>query len=160
MAINQMKTLLATATQGSADAFVQASVVTGLQAIGDIGYKIRRVQFGLPAPVEVDSAVYVSVTQKSQTATPGINDRSLIAAIYRHVKLTTSGLIVYETAGPSNIFRWDDDEDMIIATDPLYFQLDSDTTSAANAATLRIDYQEIRLTETQRLAIMNNALTG
>jgi hypothetical protein len=160
MALNQLKTLVATATQGSADAFVQQSIVTGLQAIGDIGYKIRRVFFSLPAPVEVDSAVYVSVTQKSMSATPAISERSLIAAIHRAVRLTTSGIFVYDTAGARDLFRWDDDEDMVIATDPLYLQLDSDATSASNVAVVRIDYQEVRLTETQRLSIMNNALTG
>lgn len=160
MAMNQLKTLVASVTQASADAFVEGTIVTGLQAIGDIGYKIRRIVFSLPPPVEVDSAVYCSVTQRSQTATPNPNTRSWLAGITRFVKLTTSGILVYEGVGPGTIFTWDDDEDMIVATDPLYFQLDSDTTSAANNCTARIDYQEVRLSETQRLSIMNNALTG
>jgi len=160
MALNQLKTLVGTATQGSADAFVQASITTGLQAIGDIGYKIRRVSFFLPSLIGADSAVFASVTQKSFAAFPTFNERSLVAFIYKGMELTTSGMTVDYNSGPSTTFVWDDDMDMVIATDPLYLQLDSTSTAAANVAYCRIDYQEIRLTETQRLSIMNNALTG
>lgn len=160
MALNQLKTLVGSVTQGSADAFAQGTIVTGLQAIGDIGFKLRRVSFRVPRLIGADSDFEVALTQKSFAAIPAFTERSLVAAIGGYMELTTSGMAFVHVAGPIHTFYFDDDMDMVIATDPLYFQVDSTGTSAANTVYVRVDYQEVRLTETQRLAIMNNALTG
>lgn len=143
--------------QGSADAFVQAEIETGLQQVGQ-AYGYRVIEIGVKvSPLPFVDACYfdLTFTRQSVAATPSLNDRSLIWGYSRAVELATSGAYTQE-----QIVRWQppDAANVIVVENPLYVQLDSGSTSIAMSATGYILYESVKLTDTERLSLIAQSL--
>lgn len=148
--------LVVSATQGSADAFVEAQITTGLQNVARQAFRIRRIEFQFPPIVAVDSSFSLCLARKTLAAIPTMTAHSVIRLHTRQVELTTSGLGIVDLQAEWTYSR---EEDLVIVEDPLYFQCDSATTSAANTFYCRIGYETRTITEVERLAIVAASLS-
>ena len=161
-ATQQLQILGGSLTQSAADTFTEVEITTGLGGAGSGGglaYRIKRIEFGFPDTVEVDSAILLALNRKS-TASFGATiqaQRYNIALQRRTVKLTTSGLIVYFRESEQ---RFSDEDNYLIVEDPIYFCVGSVTTGAANQATFRIFYQQVAIRELERLQILASYATA
>lgn len=151
-----LKFLSATVTQGSADAFATTSVATGL-ANASLGYKVRGITYQCPAFVETDCDFQLQVVRRVPTAIVAITDRTLVHALDFNLIITTSGQQIYPRLRE---FWFDDNLDLLLVEDPIYFSIDSSGTSATNAARVRIYYEEVRLSETAKLAALTESLNA
>lgn len=144
------------ATQGSADAFVQTSIATGLANIS-AGYRVRGITWQHTALAEVDCNLQLQLNRRSATAVLSLTDRRVIH--YRNIvrQLTTSGLVDTDVVRE---FWFDQDLDLLIVEDPVYLVLDSASTGAANDAYVKVYYEQVRLTETQKLAALSESLNA
>lgn len=153
-----IKFLSGSATQGSADAFVASEMATGLLN-NNIAYRVRAITYQWPAFVEVDADYAVGIFRRSVSAFPAslIGDRTVLDLRTKIVKITTSGSWItdqYDT------YFFAKDLDLLIVEDPIYFAADTTGTSAANAFRVRILYEEVRLTDTQKLAALTESLNA
>lgn len=140
-------------TQGSADAFASAEVATGLSTV-NTGYRVREIWYFLPAFVEVDSDITMQWSRRSATALVSSTDRRLLHSATKQVAITTSGQFVQDRVLR---FEFPKDLDLIIVEDPIYLLIDSTGTSLANILSARIYYEQVRLTETQKLAALSES---
>jgi len=143
--------------QGSADAFVQASISTALSGQTNVCYRMKELVFELPQVANANACDYqVTFTRKSFAAIPAITEKSLIFTFRRSVAFATSGEAVYD-----RVFRftWSDSDAPIIVEDPIYVQFDSATTSAANTLYWRIGYVIQSINATDRLQLIANSLS-
>jgi len=151
-----LKFLSGAVTQSAADTWTVAEMATGL-ANATLGYRVRGFVFGLPAPVEVDSELEIIIGRRSMATAPTIADRTLLW-IFNYIRdLTTSGLIDMQRYPFVPI---DKDLDLLIVEDPIYIGCGSATTGLANTARVRLYYEEVRLTETAKLAALTESLNA
>lgn len=154
-----LRYLYATATQGSADAFVQTSISTALSGLTREVLDIRELVIGWPAlsvATIAGARVAMALTRVSFAAECQINDLGVVMKWDRINRFTTSG----HGWGPLvERFTFGEGE-LLLAEDPIYFQLDSDATSASNVARIRIGYEIARVTEVERLALRLDSLAA
>jgi len=154
MAIKPPGYLLASATQGSADAFAQTTIPTGLNLIGNLAYKINCVRWFHTPLLAVDAqAMIVTLTRRSKTAIATWTDPDSILYIAKNVELATSGAFVDEYVG-----TWIPESDCYIVEDYLYLQIDSTATTAANTARIRIEYESVRVTDAERNSLLSRTV--
>lgn len=151
-----LKFLSATVTQGSADAFATVSMATGLANL-NAGFRVRAIDFQFPLLVGADCQVDLQLLRRVPTAIVAATDRTLIWSKQRVCELTTSGMIVYSL---NDYTAFDRDMDLLIVEDPIYFSIDSNGTSATNNGRCRVYYEEVRLSETAKLAALTESLNA
>ena len=149
--------LCATATQGSADAYAETAVSTGLSNVVKTAMRIRSIEWFLPALPSADSDISVALKRKTGSSV-AFSNVAVIAGLSKKVELTTSGSPVYEQF--PNVQYYERDMDLLIVEETLYFQIDSTTTSAANVAYLRIGFEYRTVTENERLQILAATATA
>lgn len=155
--------LWGTATQGSADAFVQLSMATGLSGQTRTAYQIHEImiEWGLAqvaasgAIPGVTSLIELALTRKSLTAMPVITEKSLIAKFGKQVSFTTSGL---SWASKVERYTYTEDDNLLVVEDPVYWQLDSVSTSLTIVAEVRIGYVPVSISDVDRLTLVANSL--
>lgn len=155
--ISPLKFIYVSATQGSADAFVQAQFSTGLSGQTATVGKIREILWEMPnlGAVNLASAEF-SITTKTQAAMPTLLDKSIIIRSKVQVNFGTSGMAVYENV---RRFTFQADDDLLFVSDPLYFQFDTNATAAVNTGYLRIGYTLEKISEVDRLTLLANSLS-
>jgi len=151
-----LKFLSGSVTQGSADAFATAEIATGL-ANANLGYRVRGIQFSFPGPVEVDSDIVIQLARRTPTAALGFSDRTLLWSFARYVKLTTSGIFVYDNPV---IWTIPKDMELIIVEDPIHILVDSSSTGLANVASARVYYEEVKLTALEKVTALAESLNA
>lgn len=145
--------LTLTALQGSADAFVQASLATGLT--GTTAFNLRTIQRQLTVAMVVNGATYqMALTRRSKTSMPNLSDPDVIWMEELQGIFTTSGALMVQR---TNIFRFD--EDIPIVEETIYCQLDSAGTSASNNLILRLGVDVDTITPIDRLTIVSRSIT-
>jgi len=152
---NLVRYLSGRCTQGSADAFVQASISTGIVAEDGVGLEIVALEFtfnGLIEAIAADSNIVWSLTRDTQTAVIGLNNTDCIIYDGIMVGLVTSGMF------SSPVRRaYSDIQGLFIVEPTIYFQLDSNGTGITNQMDVRIYYKEVALSEVDILRILQNA---
>lgn len=148
-----LKWMFATATQGSADAFAETEFATGLSAATRTAFRIRRIEFYLPALAEADSNIQL-VLRRNSAAAIAIAGSAVIASIWRQSQITTSGAVIQEISGPTLTYTYAKDEEFLVVEESLFLDIDSAGTSASNAGSVRIGYETRQITENERLQIM------
>ena len=161
-ATQQLQVLGGSVTQSAADTFTEAEITTGLggvQSGGGLAYRVKRIEFGFPDTAEVDSQILLALNRKSTTSMGATiqAQRYNIALARRNIKLTTSGMIIWNREESQ---RYSDEDNYLIVEDPIYFACGSVTTGAANVATFRIFYQQIAIRELERLQILASYATA
>jgi len=142
-----------TATQGSADAFVQGSVLTGLQSRQ--AYNLRRigVEFS-PNLSRVDNAdLEVALTRRTKTAMPNISDVTVIFKCKFETNILTSGALWFP-----DIFWFDMVQDVPIVEETLYMQLDSNATTLTHTAIMRLEVDDDTISDIERLTLLTRGI--
>jgi len=145
-----LKWLIATATQGSADAFVENEFQTGLSNVTRTAFRIRRIEWGLPLLIGADCSFLVQLGRNSQAAITTTLGNPVINTVFRSMELTTSGMVVQDN---SPWIAYARDEELLIVEESLFLRLDSTGTSASNSCACRIGYEQRTITENERLSI-------
>jgi hypothetical protein len=140
-------------TQGSADAFATASITTGIASV-NLGLRIREIVVSWPSLVEVDANVQFEIMRRLPTAIVGVSDRRSVITQTRQIALTTSGLVVNDLI---TRIAYPKDLDLMIVEDPIYFSVDSNGTSLSNVIVCRIYYEEVRMTDVQKLSALQES---
>lgn len=157
-----LRFLYATLTQGSADAFIQANMATALSGQTKTAYRVREIliEWGVAGSSQgqgvFNGGVWeLCLTRKTQAAMPVITDKSVIAKFKRASAITTSGASILDTISR---YVYSEDDDLIIVEDPVYWQLDTAGTALTNVAQVRVGYQEVSISEVDRLTLITNSL--
>jgi hypothetical protein len=151
---NVLKYLFATLTQGSADAFIQASIATAFGVDKTVGV-IRSIEVLWPRlGIAANSNAEIYLTTKSFAAVPVFGtDKSILWGAKRFAELATSGGYV----NPAGLSRdvWDDDDPFapIICESTLYAQFDSSNTTLTGTAYLKIGYVEDTMNDGDRFSL-------
>lgn len=158
MALKAATTPLAFAlTQGSADAFVQASVLTGLS--GNTAYNVRQVFSELTnsaaiSGTNVDAVWEMAITRRSKAAMPNLADTDVIWKRSLAVLYTTSGHVLVPLTEV-----WTPQLEVPIVEDTLYAQLDSNGSGLSNAAVVRLEVELDTMRDIDRLNLIARSLT-
>lgn len=145
-----------TAVQGAADAFVEASVVTGLQGTQS-SYRLRELLLELP-PMSSAAAndMQVQINRRSKAAIASISDPDVIFNFREQIQWATAvGILRRER---SLRFVFSEDEDVRIVEETLYLDVDSASTGAANTIVVRLGVETVRISETDRLSLLVRSL--
>jgi hypothetical protein len=144
-------------TSGSADAFVQGSVLTGLS--GRQAYNLRAISWELVNPqagsLANNSEISFSITRRSKTAIPLISDTDVIWKKRLDFKVTTSGAITFISAGSEAIAL----QEIPLVEETLYAQLDSSSLGYAASVVLRLDVEVDTMSDIDRLNLIARSLT-
>lgn len=141
-------------TQGSADAFVQGSVATGIVPEDGLGLQVvgMEVVLGPCESVSADFDFQWSLSRDTKTAICTYVDSDSILYDGFSGSLTTSGQILIPLG-----HRYPFVDGIFIVEPTVYFQLDSAATGFAQSAAVRIYYQEVSLSEVDILRVLNNS---
>jgi hypothetical protein len=142
-------------TQGSADAFAQGSVSTGIVPEEGIGLEVIGLEFVMPISlntISADSEILWSLARDTKTAVVSFNDDDCITYDGRSFALTTSG--TYEI---HNSYRYAPVHGTFLVEPTIYGQVDSTSTGLTITAYWRIYYQEVKMSEVDILRVLNNS---
>lgn len=143
-------------TQGSGDAFVQGSVLTGLS--GRQAYNLRALFFEfVPAAWTFANGqdLSLAVTRRSKTAMPTLTDPDVIWMRKFRAVMVTSGAIFFQQAD-SYVFP---QEEVPIVEDTLYAQMDSTSLTNAWSSIIRLDVELDTISDIDRLNLITRSLS-
>lgn len=150
--------LVISATQGSADAFIQGSVLSGLS--GRSAYNLRAVSFEITGYVASSlanaSEISLAITRRSKAAMPAISDSDVLWKRQWQFKLTTSGAVFIPTMCGTDIIGL---AELPLVEETLYAQLDSSTTAATLTAIIRMEVELDTMSDIDRLNLITRSLT-
>jgi len=154
MALDTIRWLDITCTQGGADAFVQGSVSTDLVPEDGYVYKVNRVVADLVtniSAIAADSQIEWSMTRDTKTAVAAFNDSDTIIHNTISFALVTSGAAFF-----NGLFEYDFADRGVFLVEPtIYAQFDSTATTLTMTMLFRIYYSLVRATEIDILRIVN-----
>lgn len=153
-----LRFIYGTATQGAADAFVASQITTALSGSSGIAYRVRELVLELSSPSIVvggNADLQVALSRRTKTAMPLISDPDVILKQSFTHRLTTSGRWVIDLI---KRFTYSEDDELLIVEDPLYLCLDSDGTSAVQVCSCRIGYEQVRISDVDRLTLLTQSL--
>lgn len=158
MALDAATTPLAIAlTQGSADAFVQGSVLTGLTGRQAYNVKAIMIEFlsssGLYT-VAADSEVSVAITRRSKTSMPNLADSDVLYKRIFNFALVTSGVAYF-----NGVEIYVPQIEMPLVEETIYAQLDSTGTTLTLAAVVRLEVELDTMSDIDRLNLIARSLT-
>jgi len=142
-------------TQGSADAFVQGTVDTGIIPEEGRGLKVVKAEFFLSTPLQAVSAdfdIFWSLTRDTKLTVTGVTDDDSLLYDGWSGSLTTSGQILIPARR-----EYSELEGIYLVEPTIYGQLDSTATGLTLSAQWRLWYQEVSLSEIDILRILNNS---
>jgi hypothetical protein len=152
-----MSRLGVSVTQGGADAFAIAAIVTGLNGQVQRGYSIDQILFNMPIPLAAaNSEVEICLSRRIKTAMPLVTDVDVIWKRKIGKNFATSGawgFMVTDSFVPTP-------DSMIVVEDPLYLVVDSALTAVANTFTLAFDYHVVTISEVDRLTLLTQSLVS
>jgi len=153
-----LRFLAASVVQGSADAFAETEFQTGLSNVTRQAYRIRRIEWYVPAPIGADSNIAMCLRRNSSASLSTLVGNPMIAGFDQTMELTTSGMVLIPKMGPMLVNTYAKDEELLVVEESLFLQIDSTGTSASNTGFIRVGYETRAITENERLSIQ--ALTA
>jgi len=147
--------LIITLTQGSADAFVQGSVLTGLS--GRQAYNVRAILIELPVAlnaISADNSLQVSITRRSKTAIATLADSDTIFARAVSKDFATSGSTLLDA-----VSVYVPDLEIPIVEETIYAQLDSTSTTLTNTVIVRMEVELDSMSDIDRLNLIARSLS-
>lgn len=141
-------------SQGSADAFAQGSINTGLSAATPVAMLIKNISVDLPGVTAIsalgaDFGMEFTLTRSTQAAIPNLNNYDCIARYGFAVPLTTSGALFLPCT-----FAFPQVEGQLIVQDTIYAQFDTNGVGSALSADFLIDYELVQLKEIEFLRLL------
>jgi len=146
--------LVITLTQGSADAFVQGSVLTGLT--GNQAYRLLGVAWEMTSSLTTTNAAeyQVALSRRSKASQPLTSDTDVLWVLRWQNLFTTSGEVMRDKSG-----YWKPDNEVPIVEETIYAELDSNATSTANTFIIRLDVELDTMSPIDRLNLITRSLT-
>jgi len=148
--------------QGVADAFTQGSVATALS--GRQAYNLKGILFEFGCATTIAaladalngtiSDIVLTVTRRSKTWSPFVNDPDVIFKKAMAFCITTSGAYWW----PASDY-WKPEIEIPIVEDTLYAQLDSTASGLTVTCTLRLDLELDTISDLDRLNIITRSLS-
>lgn len=141
-------------TQGGADTFVQGSVATDIIPENGLVYQVSEVVISFQSvfgPIAADAWVQWSLSRDTKTAAYGMQDPDIMLFDGFSFALTTSGAVTIRQQ-----YRYENLRALYIVEPIIYAQLGSAATGITNVATMRIYYDEVKMSEVEILRILNN----
>lgn len=151
-----MGRIAGTATQGGADAYAEGTITTALTGVSNRAYQVNRIlveitnAFGTCAG---DSEIEVAVSRRTKTAMPTITDNDVLHKIGWVFPLTTSGQFAF-----AFVQEYVPRGTILIVEDPVYIEIDSDSTGLTNVAAVAIEYDIVSISEVDRLTLLTQSL--
>lgn len=146
-----------TATQGAANAFVEASLVTSLTGQTTIAWQVQEIVIELgaiePAPGAGDD-LEVALTRRSKSAMPNIGDIDVFFKHSESVGIVTSGAVFRP-----DIIRYQPTRELFLVEDPIYIQVDSTGYASATTVVAEIFYELVSISAIDRLTLLTQSLT-
>lgn len=144
------------ATQGSADAFVQASTPTGLS--GNQAYRLKSIIVRIGAgstimAIATDFEWVFQLTRRSKSAIGTLDDFDIIWQWAIAVTVTTSGSAVIPVTQ-----QWDPPEECAIVEETIYASFDSTGVGTALSANVRLDLELDTMSDVNRLNLISRSL--
>lgn len=154
-----LKYIRGSVTQGSADAYKQEAVTTGLSGETKKAYRVLHALLEWTiAPDAADAdMIQCQFTRKSQAAVVQVSDKSLIYAKKLQVELATSGAFLFPFIWRED-FPHDDGDIFLIVEDPIYIAIDS-TAVGTLAMHYSLAYEEVAIAEDDRLNLLVSSLS-
>jgi hypothetical protein len=157
-AIEILKYLPFTCTQGGADAFVEATITTDLVPANGYAFEVDRIECAFTtacgmALIAAASEISFAMAKDTKLAVPELTDQDAYFKIQGSCAPVASATLVGDVM-PSFIVRPDK---MVIVEPEIYAQLDSTNTTKTLVLNGRIFYREVKLTEVEILRLLNNA---
>jgi len=147
--------IVGSVTQGGADAFAESEIATALSGQTGRAFRIRELLFERPFFSATGSSLELTLTRRTMAAIPLITDRNVIARLKWHAVITTSG--AYQEQLVERLTFAEDDE-LLVVEDPLYFQIDSTSTTLTSTAYCRIGYELVNISANDRLQLALQSL--
>lgn len=156
---SSIRYLSATLTQGSADAFKETEMATGLSSLANFAYRIREIvwEFSSTNGANGGANYELSLTHTTQAAIPTYLTRALIAKEKYMNQLVTSGAF---TMPQIRRIQYTNEDNVLVVTESIFAQLDSAASSVANTVYCRVGYEVVTLSELERLNILNAVSLG
>jgi len=158
MALNSATTpLVISATQGSADAFVQGSVITGLS--GRQAYNLKQIAFELTTTqvsgwTATNAWVEACVSRRSKTAMPNLSDNDVIYKWAFQFMIATSGGAIFPR---THVYVFPLEVPLVEET--LYLVLDSTSTAVVQSCVARLEVELDTISDIDRLNLITRSLT-
>lgn len=151
--------LYATVTQGSNDAFAETEIPTGLSSLANFAYRIREILWEFTGTFGcVNGGQYeLALTHTTQADEPTISDRPLIDKKKYRITLTTSGAVRNDQMLQT---QYSSEDNVLVVTESIFAQIDTDSTSATNSVRVRIGYEVVEIGELDRLNLLNAVSLG
>lgn len=147
--------LFITLVQGAADAFVQASVVTGLS--GRQAYNLKGIALQITNNLALvnNQNIQVALSRRSKTAQPNLADSDVLFQ-FDHQFFQAGAAYAYSFG------RWHyfvPPLEVPIVEETIYAQLDSAATAVVNTVILRLDLELDTISDIDRLNLITRSLT-
>lgn len=142
------------ALQGAADAFVQATIPTGIVPEDGLGLEVVAFEFAFTGSFEAlgaDFSYLWSLSRDTQGSIVNLNNPDCIMCDGIFTGLTTSGIFSINQRHAYN-----DITGLFIVEPNVYFQFDSNGTGLVMGMDCRIYYKETALSEVDILRILQN----
>jgi len=152
-----MPKLVGSVTEGSNDAFAEASIVTQLSTLSRTAWVIELISIERSVRcIGVDAAdISVCLSRGTKTAMPNVNDRDVIFKTRKANSFTTSG-----ATNQDMIDHFNPTNELLIVEEVLYLQIDSTSIGTTVAAYISIDVRAKQISEAQRLGILAGRISS
>jgi len=153
MAIAIARYLTAQCVQGSADAFIQDSITTGLIPADGFAFKITKMLVDWSAGMASvnGSERQLSLTRDTKTAIARYDDPDTLFFFGEMSRLVTSGLQITPEG-----YSFDFPDGLYVVEPTIYLQVDGNATTVAYTVNARLYYEEVKLSEVEILRLLNN----
>lgn len=150
--------LVGSATQGGADAYIEAEIATALSGNTTNAFQVREIVIQFPRALTAGATLqdmYAGLWRRTKAAFPNANDRDVIISHGIAADISTNGGIDYNWIVR---FAFSEDDQLLVVEDPIYFGFDSTGTGATSTAYVRVGYTVERISAIDRLTLLTQSL--
>lgn len=145
--------LRAQITQGAANAFAQASLLTGLSSTGNDALIISEIQVEFPDTLNAAAGLVTSefaLSRASKAAMPTIFDDDVLFK-FKQSEILGAAASTYENPG---VFIYVPPQEIVLIEDTVFAMVKSLNNNAAYTFNLRITAQPATVTESEKVGIL------
>lgn len=147
--------LIFSAVQGAADAFVAATLNTGINVAANGAYRIKEIMWEFPTLNAAASPnIEWALSRASKTSMPTLADDDILFKNKR---------VCYQQTGVGfqwleNVLIYTPQEDIILIEEQVFILLDSNATGLANTMVGRLTVEAAKVSTDERIAILQSRI--
>jgi len=148
-----MPRIVGTATQGSADAFVAASVATALLGNPTQAARVKMItlEFDRLGTPSAGINLEMCLSRYTKAAMPTIIDNDVLFKRKVIADFVTSGGGIIDSIMRQS---FSEDDNLLIIEDPIYLLVDSNASSLAHVVQVAIDYELVKISSDERVQLL------